>query len=514
MKHRTANCPGCGGLVEFKTASSLVTICEFCHSAVSRADKKIEDYGKVADVGETSSGLRLGLSGTYHGKHFFITGRVRYQHPAGGVWDEWYLAFPGERWGWLAEAQGKFYLMFARKLSSSITLPSYESVIVASTVKLGSTELFVREKGIATALAADGEIPWAFRPGAEHQFVDLTGADNTFATFEYSNQLQAFTGKEITLAELGVETAGGHPDAETTTVAALKLDCPHCGGALTLRAPDQSERVTCPSCDRLLDCKGGKLEVFRTLKQKHLTPVVPLGREGVIGGKQYTVIGFLGRYATYQGKRYPWTEYLLHHPQLGFRWLVCNEKHWSFVEPVSLETSGIGSTIRYNGTNFRIYDRGTAYVSYVLGEFYWQVNTDEVSTTADYIAPPRMLSLEWTTTTKSQELNVSLGTYMQVDEVEKAFDLKRIARPWGCGPMSPKPQVGFGIYLLWLMFLIALFAIHSLYYTGYPTTGSDPWLLFYGMLGVTLPLICVWIYQYNFEVQRWKDSDFSPYASE
>jgi len=30
--------------------------------------------------------------------------------PRGGVWDEWYLALDDGRWGWLAEAQGRFYL--------------------------------------------------------------------------------------------------------------------------------------------------------------------------------------------------------------------------------------------------------------------------------------------------------------------------------------------------------------------------------------------------------------------
>jgi hypothetical protein len=51
------------------------------------------------------------------------------------------------------------------------------------------------------------------------------------------------------------------------------------------------------------------------------------------------------------------------------------------------------------------------------------------------------------------------------------------------------------------------------YYTGQASTGSDFWLMFYGMIGVSLPPIFVLIYLYNFEVQRWRNSDYSPYVS-
>ena len=62
---KVAHCPACGGIVEFHVASSLVTICEHCHSAIARGDKALEDYGKVADLVDTQSPLRLGLQGNW-----------------------------------------------------------------------------------------------------------------------------------------------------------------------------------------------------------------------------------------------------------------------------------------------------------------------------------------------------------------------------------------------------------------------------------------------------------------
>src|SRR5687767_8484910 len=123
MKKRVVACPACAAPVEFKLSTSLVTVCDFCRSVVARADKKVEDHGKVADLVETNSPIHRGLSGKYNKKRFEVVGRVQYQHPAGGVWNEWYLRFPGDKVGWLAEAQGKFYLMFERRFADEAELP-------------------------------------------------------------------------------------------------------------------------------------------------------------------------------------------------------------------------------------------------------------------------------------------------------------------------------------------------------------------------------------------------------
>lgn len=513
MKIRSANCPGCGGPVEFKTASALVTVCDFCNSVVARGDKDVKDYGKVADVGETSSGLQIGATGKYRGKPFTITGRVRYQHPAGGFWDEWYLYLPGNKWGWLAEAQGRFYLFFEKRLKSDANLPPFDSLGIGSEVRIGSHAFHVREKGTATAYAADGEIPWDFHPNGDHHFVDLEGPEDTFATLEYGESPTAFVGTEVPLPELGVDTSLGHPDAEKTRVEAQKLNCPHCSGLLTLQVPDESLRVTCPNCDRLLDIKEGKLSVLEALKKRKVKPLLPMGREGTINGKKYMVIGFMERYATYEGKVFPWDEYLIYNREVGFRWLVCNQQHWSFVEPVRLNVMGSPPQLNYNKQSFRIYDRGTAYVRYVMGEFYWQVRVGETVQTADYIAPPQMLSLEWSFTTKSEELNVSLGTYMQAEEIEQAFGLKNIPRPWGVGTISPKPSFGWQFYALWGAFALILFVLYGAFAKPMGPGGADGWLMFYGLLAISTPPILSFFYLYSVEVQRWKDSDYSPYAS-
>ena len=524
MKSRVVTCPACAGPVEFQVSSSLVTVCEFCQSVVARGDKTVEEHGKVADLVQTDSPLKRGLVGRFGRKRFELIGRVQYKHPAGGTWDEWYLAFPSGRCGWLAEAQGKYYLTFQKKLASGIELPEFDDLEVGQKFKLrGSKELTVAEKGVAEAIAAEGEIPWAFRPGVRTRFVDLHGADKTFATFDYAEDVpQVYVGKEVTIDELEISGDAWEGAPPPATATALQVNCPQCGGTLTLHVPDETNRVACQHCASLLDCNQGQLEYLTTLKSRHIQPVIPLGSVGTLRGTEYTVIGFMERYALYEGRTYPWTEYLLYNATLGFRWLVRNQRHWSLAESVSPSDANDGASHAHyyqgaNGENshrrsFSIYDRGKAYVRHVLGEFYWRVELGDEVRTADFIDPPQMLSFEWSKTADSEEVNVSLASYVGIEEIEEAFGLTDILRPFGVGPIQPRPNKSATLKL-WPAFLMVLVLINV--GVGILTKPQvDQWLFVFALGFVSLIPMGILLYNHNFEVQRWSESDYSPYATE
>ena len=61
-----ANCPSCGGPIEFKIGSSAAVICDHCRTVVARTDRGLEDLGKVAPLVETGSPLRRDLPGKVH----------------------------------------------------------------------------------------------------------------------------------------------------------------------------------------------------------------------------------------------------------------------------------------------------------------------------------------------------------------------------------------------------------------------------------------------------------------
>lgn len=432
------SCPSCGAAVTFTLSSALVVVCEFCRSVVGRGDRQPEDYGKVAALVDTTSPLRVGLIGTYKGQPFTLTGRAQFAHQAGGLWNEWYAAFPNGRWGWLAEAQGRLSLTFQREVPTQASLVAEDELVLGESVpsvpSLASYR--VTEKGIAQTASAEGEIPYKLSPGEVHIYADLSGPNRTFATLDYNqNPPLLFLGHEVTLAELGWAHLAPEAAHAAKQVAAVQLSCPQCGGPLALRAPDKTERVTCPNCRSLLAVTHGQLTYLTTLNLK-VTPLIPLGAVGAFSGQPFTAIGFLRRSVTFAGLPYHWDEYLLYQPLLGFRWLVHSDHHWNFVEPVAMGmVESAARTARFRKQTFKLYQDAHVRVEHVLGECYWKVEIGETVQAVDYVCPLFMLSKEMT----ESEINWSLGTYMPPAEVARIFALTDIPEPRKIAPNQPYP---------------------------------------------------------------------------
>ncbi len=460
-----ASCPACGAPVVFKAGSSVVVVCESCNSVVARTDRGVEDVGKVADVVESGSPLDVNLRGTYLGVPFELTGRAQLGHAAGGFWDEWYAAFSDGRWGWLAEAQGRFYLTFQIQVPAPNALPSFDSLQLGQQVWAIPAQQppVVAEKGTAQMLAAEGEIPYLVRPGETYPYADLSGHDGAFATLDFSEQPPlVFTGREVSLEELGLAHATRTREREAQQVAAAQLNCPNCGGPLELRAPDRSERVTCPNCGSLLDVNQGQLRYLTTLVRRDPPPSIPVGATAEFEGRPMTVIGFMIRSFEFEGVRYFWNEYLLYNPAVGFRCLVESDAHWSYVKSVPPgEVVGSGRGVIYGGKSFRIFQDAAARVEYVEGEFYWKVSVGELVQATDYVAAPLMLSKEvpiirrgGQSVLEAEEINWSLGAYTPVREVERKFGVS-LSRPSNVAPNQPWPHKK--IYRYWLVLLVAAF---------------------------------------------------------
>lgn len=420
-------------------------MCPYCRSALARTDRGLADLGKVAEIAESESPLKLGLKGEFKGTRFELTGRAQLRHQAGGYWDEWYATFSNGWVGWLAEAQGRFYLTFYQPLPQGVTLPSYEGLQLGQFINEipSQTPLMVQEKGVATSVAADGEIPYKLTPNEESQFADLAGKNNAFATIDYSmSPPWVFVGQQVTLEEIGLGDAKS-AKREARQVSAVGMGCPNCGGPLNLVAPDKAERVTCPNCDSLLDVNQGNLSYLHALTPAKDAPafMLPIGAEGTfMGGEvKFKIIGAVDRSVTFDGIKYHWHEYLLYNPMVGFRWLVHSDNHWNFVEPVnpaevaSTTMFQTGSTVSYNGRSYKIFQDAPATVEYVKGEFYWRVEQGERVRAVDFISAPYMLSQEMT----ANEVNWSLGTYMTNADVEKAFGISDLPKPWGVAPNQP-----------------------------------------------------------------------------
>lgn len=467
MSVRAANCPSCGGPLEFKSGRSIVVICEYCRSAVARTDRDLKDLGKVAELVDTGSPLAVGVRGKWKDVPFELTGRAQLGHEMGGQWDEWYATFSNGWLGWLAEAQGRFYLTFQYPIPQDAPLPAFDQLQLGQSITglPWPTPLIVAETGRATARGAKGEIPYLLTPGETYYYADLSGVDGAFGTLDYNESPPlVFLGQQVTLAELGI-TGTRAPEREERRVGAAQVSCPNCSGPLELRAPDKTERVTCPNCNSLLDVNQGQLQFLKALAKPSFQPVIPIGAAGDVPEGKMTIIGAMARSVTIEGTQYFWGEYLLYNPQIGFRWLVHSDDHWNYVQAVAPgEVTESAKSAGFRGKHYRIFQDAQARVECVLGEFYWKVEAGEQVRGVDYVSPPYMLSKEVSTvyvtdSTKSEktkhatgEINWSLGTYVTVSQIEKAFSISGLARPSNVAPNQPYKH--WWVYKYWLAFVV------------------------------------------------------------
>lgn len=465
-----SNCPSCAAPLAFRPGT-MVSVCKACGSLCARTDRDPELLGKVAALVHTGSPLAVGATGRFAGRAFAVAGRLQMAHPLGGVWDEWYLALDDGRWGWLAEAQGRFLLTFPHPAKAPV--PPFEALEAGRELDLGEEGRWaIQEASEATVAGAEGEIPWRARLHETFRFADLGGPHGAFATLDYSEMPPAlYLGREVPFADLHLQGVDAPPP--TATRRDLALNCPKCGGPLKLRAPDQTLRVACPSCNALLDCADGKFRFLKTLQQPNARMVIPLGQEGTLRGVKVVCAGHMVRSCTVDGVEYPWGEYLLLTPSHGFLWLVESEGHWSLAEGLTAgdapQGMGDARSFSWKDGSYRRFQDVTATVKGVWGEFYWKVEQGEKADIAEWVAPPRSLSLE---VQKHKgggtEANWTLSTYLEPAEVKAAFGLQGpLHSPSGVGSFQPNPHkaklatVGTWMALA-LLALLGLIMVQSL----------------------------------------------------
>ena len=449
---RRAECPNCGAPIVWRLATSHAAVCGYCRFSVVRSDRDLSTLGKLADLVPTAAPLAVGDEGAIEGRGFRVLGRQQLDHGR-GPWDEWYLAFADRGWGWLARAEGRWYLTFPCECPSP---PAWDALTPGSESQLdgtGSVRWKVAERGGSALLSAEGELPFAIDPQGSGRYVDLEGEAGAFATLDYgdgSTPVQLFAGRELAsdAVTLGRKVLGPRP---VEKVAVQRLACPTCGAPVPIFVPSETERCGCAACGALLDHRAGALRLLVQLEPPPLMPLIPLGTEGSLLGAPRTVIGFMQRHVRLEGELYAFREYLLHGDG-GYAWLVEENHHWLYVAPISSSEVREGTGYaEHAGVRHRAFARGRPQVDLVIGEFYWKVAQGDEVETVDYIAPPRVLSVE----RSDSEVSWSAGHYLAPDVVCEAFGLARLPAPEGIAPAQPNPYAeGRGRYVFGLLALL------------------------------------------------------------
>lgn len=418
---KTASCPSCGAPVVFKSTASLYAVCDYCRSTLLRHGDDLENLGRMADLLEDATLLRIGSEGRFRGVHFAVIGRIQLKHDS-GLWNEWHILFDDGRTGWLSEAGGEYVV--SAQVAVAETIPAFADLRVEATLTLAGRRFTVTRLDAAHCIAGEGELPFRVESGYDVNTADLRGSDR-FVTLDYSETPPlVFVGHPVTFRELDLAhlreprelAAGGTPE-----IRAQAFNCPHCAAPLTIHSP-AIERLGCASCGSIIGVENEKLQLLaRAAQTVHPTPAIPLGSTGRLKGIDWEVIGFLRRSTRVEGVDYFWGEYLLFSPGEGFAWLVEDQGHWNFARSVSTIPSVARGQLKFRhaGTEYRHFNAGKAEVEYVVGEFYWRVSVGETAETDDYIAPPFMLSRECT----RQEASWSLAEYLDGETLRAAFRL-------------------------------------------------------------------------------------------
>ena len=476
---RTYDCPQCGAAVPFQASVTVFATCGFCRSMVVRRDAQVELMGQQAELPPDLSPLQLGTRGEFDGRSFQLIGRVRLTYPE-GAWTEWCADFGDDRWGWVAEAQGFFYVSFevpvpddfpgAFELAAAQATPAdrprlmnfglavgREQLPVDRCLVIGGASYRVRDRKLTTVQAAEGELTFTAVPGRTAISADLAGEDAHFANAEYSDAgIRLFVGRCCRFEELKFTALRAVPgwtgEAETVRQQTHALNCPTCGAAVVLRAAGQTLAAVCGSCASIIDAANPQLQLIQEAdRSQTIQPLIPLGTRGQWRGTEWECIGFQRRRDNYGES---WSEYLLFNPFAGFRWLVTYQGHWSFVETLPGPPREVDGEPVVRGIPHRLFAVAQAEVTYVLGEFYWRVRRRERTLLRDFTAPPTVVSEE--RYPDLAETTWSAGEYVTAEEVQAAFRLTE-PLPERQGPYlnEPNPHREKGRTLRWLLPLLA-----------------------------------------------------------
>jgi hypothetical protein len=472
MTGPVASCPSCGSPIRFQWSGAVQTVCGTCKSIVVRHGVDLEKVGVVSEPPPVTSRIQLGTEGRYRGRAFSVIGRIAYGWER-GAWSEWHLAFGDGSSGWLSDAQDEYAVTFA--VSDPVELPQAGKLAPGQEITLLNADPPYRVTTITRARYAgvEGELPFEYWGKEETPFVDLRSGEGRLATIDYSETPPLlFAGEVVPFGAL--EFKNLRDPRQKSAEGTRTLNCPNCGGTVTLQLPGESVNAVCQYCQSVLEVGASAgLKVLQSFAERvKVKPYIPIGARGRLHGADWDVLGFQQRTIRVEGVSYSWREYLLHNPERGFRYLSEYNGHWNDITvlttPATETPVGGKPGAKVNGRTFRHFQRSAAETTFVLGEFPWQVRVGDVAQVDDYVDPPLLLSRERT----ADEESWSLGEYAYGARLWEAFKLEgRPPFPRGTFANQPSPHAGAG--RLWSTFLLLFAVLVAIFFWRAATGGQN-----------------------------------------
>ena len=483
-------CPSCGAEVAFRSATSAIAVCEYCHSTLLREADAVRDVGKMSAVLEDYSPLRIGVSGVYSGRAFGVIGRIQLRYDA-GFWNEWYIYFDDGSAGWLSDASGQYAVTLDAGLADDA--PPFGQIVPGGQYHHDGVVYIAADLRKARCSGGEGELPFRVGAGWEATVADYRQS-HRFLTLDYSDGSppRRYVGKAVTLADLKcqllrepdeIARSAGHLEG-----AAEALACPACGASIAWR-PGVAEQLHCPACGTRSDASGGAAVALDSARREaRMATTLVLGEEATIDGVRWLLIGLLR--CREQGASDEWTEYLLYNQKAGFMWLVESDMAWDKVRVLDTWPESVSaSAVRLDGAAFTRMQAYGAEVIHAAGAFNWQVKVGDKVSITDYRGSRGTLTSEQS----KSELGWSMAQRVPASTVDGWFGKggKLVAAaPIAGAALSSVPDRAALRPLAWAFTVLVLLVNVPMALMG----GLYSWVLILLAIGVLwLPVFTDWV---------------------
>lgn len=435
--------------MEFLSAQSTHAVCNYCQSTVVRQGDALARVGKMAELFDDHSPLRLMASGRYLDQRFTLVGRLQYKFSE-GHWNEWIALQADGSTAFLSEDNGAY--VYTRLSSLKREVPAPDQFRLGMQTAINGKPFTVASIQTVALIAAQGELPRLPRLGDSFAVVELRNDQGEVLSIDYGPTLlgepAAVTlGRAVQLEGLQLTGLG---DESIKSEKGRQFNCPHCGAPVTVKL-ESSKSVTCGSCNSIINIShgvGGELR--HAVQDEPIRPLIPLGSRAQLQGAHWQVVGFqhrMGHAPDDEDEHYGWSEYLLYNQKRGFLFLVDAEDGWSLVRPCtgSPRLASDKQSATYLNTKYRLKESYEARTEYVLGEFYWQVQRGQTTFNTDFEAGKSILNME----RSAGEIVWSSGARVESSTVAQAFNMgDELFKRDDVGPFTPATSISAGRLML------------------------------------------------------------------
>jgi uncharacterized Zn finger protein (UPF0148 family) len=497
----TIACPTCGAPVAFKSAASVMAVCDYCKSTLVKDADSVRNIGRMSDVLEDFSPIQINTSGAVDGVGFTVVGRIQLRYPA-GFWNEWYVVDDRGDGAWLSDASGLYTFTRAvdPKTWPMAVMPPFDRIRPGAPLDLGQASdgsrviFLVGDVRTAQCTGGQGELPFTVGSGYVARVADFHRGDE-FLTLDYSDDSGAtpavspivYRGRSVTLESVKAQLLR---DAETIKDEAGRvkgkvsnLECPSCGASIPF-SPGATSHLLCPTCHATIDVTSSVAEVIAAARRiETVRTSIALGAKATIAAVAYTVIGLMRR-AEISDEAGEWTEYLLYAPQKGFVWLVETDEGWERSDVLDAWPFWFAADLAsYAGTTYQKSYDCDAVVKYAAGAFNWRVEVGDTTRITEFRAGPAKLAAE----SNDAELTWSRSLPLSPTELSMWFgdqiDASALATQ---APATPWVAAGTGGYrrvAKWLtILLLAVNAVPILL-----SPGRALWITIFAVIGLYFP---------------------------